>query len=539
MTVDTPLALFTTLFGWQFYSIIWDALVGSGIAFLPFLGVLIEVFVETRTEGDLTESRPRVAVARLETNVLLMLLVIAIGAQPASQTALTASTLSHQPIATALNPSPSTATPTSPDSTYGASSGGFDCFPGSGCGGVSEVGVPLWWYAVMAVSQGINRAVIAEFPSVDSIREMQQLSKLASITDPAVHTEASDFFTQCFIPAHSAFAENPPAGFDPDDIWMGSSYFQSNFYDDLRARSPVQDYPFDPSRDTEWDPAFAPAWGKPTCNEWWSGSASASGDGLRTKLLDQAELTTSSLLIPTLVNFFSFATPAPVEDWAIKKVLSNSPPRFSDESLFDRRQGNLLELPGITIRNDLSAASANVGVPLANMLFSIVTDILVLGAPMVQPLILMGIFALLPFAMVASRYSISFLVIGAIAIFTVSFWTVLWHIVSWLDDQLIKAMWPDQNYLLDAVFSAFSGDVNGWTKMLLLNMAVASLYFFLPALFSVLMAWAGVRASSGIGTLMGVVTGAGMGRAAQTASQMPGKAAGMATKGAKVATRST
>ena len=42
MTVDSYLELFTTLFGWAFYGILWDVLVGTGIVFLPFLGILID-----------------------------------------------------------------------------------------------------------------------------------------------------------------------------------------------------------------------------------------------------------------------------------------------------------------------------------------------------------------------------------------------------------------------------------------------------------------------------------------------------------------
>jgi hypothetical protein len=42
MTVDSYLELFTTLFGWTFYGILWDVLVGTGIVFLPFLGILID-----------------------------------------------------------------------------------------------------------------------------------------------------------------------------------------------------------------------------------------------------------------------------------------------------------------------------------------------------------------------------------------------------------------------------------------------------------------------------------------------------------------
>ena len=42
MNVDSYLELFTTLFGWAFYGVLWDVLVGTGIVYLPILGILID-----------------------------------------------------------------------------------------------------------------------------------------------------------------------------------------------------------------------------------------------------------------------------------------------------------------------------------------------------------------------------------------------------------------------------------------------------------------------------------------------------------------
>ena len=42
MSVDSYLELFTTLFGWAFYGVLWDVLVSTDIVYLPFLGILID-----------------------------------------------------------------------------------------------------------------------------------------------------------------------------------------------------------------------------------------------------------------------------------------------------------------------------------------------------------------------------------------------------------------------------------------------------------------------------------------------------------------
>ena len=52
MTVDSYLELFTTLFGWAFYGILWDVLVGTGIVYLPFVGIVIDNWREPAEGGE-------------------------------------------------------------------------------------------------------------------------------------------------------------------------------------------------------------------------------------------------------------------------------------------------------------------------------------------------------------------------------------------------------------------------------------------------------------------------------------------------------
>ncbi len=52
MSVDSYLELFTTLFGWAFYGVLWDVLVATGIVYLPFLGILIDNWREPAEGGE-------------------------------------------------------------------------------------------------------------------------------------------------------------------------------------------------------------------------------------------------------------------------------------------------------------------------------------------------------------------------------------------------------------------------------------------------------------------------------------------------------
>ncbi len=117
---------------------------------------------------------------------------------------------------------------------------------------------------------------------------------------------------------------------------------------------------------------------------------------------------------------------------------------------------------------------------------------------MVQAVLLLGIYALLPMVVVLSRYSISMMVIGAMAIFTVKFWSVFWYLALWVDQNLILSMYPDVNIFLQIFANPSEHDI----KRLLLNMITTSLYLGLPLLWSGMMAWAGVSVGRTINNAM-------------------------------------
>ena len=64
---------------------------------------------------------------------------------------------------------------------------------------------------------------------------------------------------------------------------------------------------------------------------------------------------------------------------------------------------------------------ASGGVVTASAMFSVTMTVVLQALPMVQAVLLLGNFALLPMVVMLSRYSISMMVIGAMAIFTVKF----------------------------------------------------------------------------------------------------------------------
>ena len=82
LIVASPLEVWTALIGWSWYNLLWDILSGTGIVFLPFLGMLLDVWRESfrrwrrSGRGQPRRARPR------NGGVYSALLVILIAALP-------------------------------------------------------------------------------------------------------------------------------------------------------------------------------------------------------------------------------------------------------------------------------------------------------------------------------------------------------------------------------------------------------------------------------------------------------------------------
>ena len=159
-------------------------LVGTGIVYLPFLGILIDNWREP-AEGGEFGTVTGLSLRRMEIELFIALLVVVLAGQPAALTALNAATLSYTPPPTLSNPQPNSATVAASQSTFGNS--GFTGSP-------ETVNLPIWWYAVLAASSGINHAVIEGLPSAADMRTYEQQARLATIVDPRLRQEVSQFF---------------------------------------------------------------------------------------------------------------------------------------------------------------------------------------------------------------------------------------------------------------------------------------------------------------------------------------------------------
>jgi hypothetical protein len=493
MSVDSYLELFTTLFGWTFYGVLWDVLVTTGIVYLPFLGILIDNWREP-AEGGQFGTVTGLSLRRMEIELFIALLVVVLAGQPAALTPLNAGTLSYTAPPTLDNPAPATATVAAPQSTFGAA--GFTGSP-------ATINIPVWWYAVLAMTSGFNHSVVEGLPAANDLRTFEQQARLATIEDPRLRQETSDFFSECYVPARSKYQSEQLATpavaatlatYGDDDLdWMGSHVYRdtAGYYGTLRPTKQIPGWAYNAARDTEYDPASPPTWGKPTCKQWWEDGAI----GLRQKLIDEADATSagfSGLVVAVAPALASEQQ----EDAVARTVLTNSPPVWSSNDLVANNTGSTGWVG--TAENLVKGGLAAGGVVSASAMFSVTMTAVLQALPMVQALLLLGIYALLPMVVVLSRYSLSMMVIGAMAIFTVKFWSVLWYLAMWVDQNLIQSMYPDVNVFLQLFANPGEHDI----KRMLLNMITTSLYVGLPVLWSGMMAWAGLHIGRSISAAM-------------------------------------
>ena len=211
-------------------------------------------------------------------------------------------------------------------------------------------------------------------------------------------------------------------------------------YDTLRPANQITGWAYNAARDTEYDPAEPPVWGKPTCKQWWEDAAI----GLREKLINEADATSAGF--SGLVVAIAPALAGEQQNDAVAKtVLTNAPPSWSSNELVANNASGsgLFNTAGSIVKGGLATG----GVITASALFSVTMTAVLQSLPMVQAIMLLGIYALLPLVVVLSRYSIAMMVVAGMAIFTIKFWTVLWYLAMWVDQNLILSMYPGRQRL--------------------------------------------------------------------------------------------
>lgn len=502
MIVGSPLEIYTTALGWAWYNTVWDVLSSTGIVFLPFLGMIIDTWRESYVDGG-SEGGATRGVRSLEWQVYPALFVIAIAAVPNPLTPLALANITYNPPASSAIPSPTAVSGGDPSTPLGASFA-----PGTN----ANVNVPAWWYFTMTVSEGLNQSIITGMSGTNiGIRQIQAQAGLSGIANPILRGEAQRFYSDCYIPARARLLSATPSAAvqaaiatygQEDTEWIGSHAFRDdpNLYAALYPKDELPGWPFnsaDPSAaDVSGDPV-APTYARPTCKDWWEDDTR----GLREKLVNEAN-------VRSIVDGTTFSTSlsAVFAGWSAES--QSDAAAIAALSHTENLLGPTAEPAGLSWLDQSSKLVKGIGHDVLGTTMAIIayviqwvsTSVIIPGLRVLQPLLLLGIYTLLPLYLVLARYSLPTLTVGAMGIFTIKFWSVLYFMADWLDEKLIQAFYPGSSDVFYLLIVPLAGDLTNGAiaKRILIDMAIVSMYFALPALWTGMMAWASITVGHGL-----------------------------------------
>src|SRR5690606_10470954 len=341
MTLFTTdyLEYYLTLVSWVVHNGIWSVLVASGMFAVPFLAIIIQEWLKARAEGADEGNKGVLSSARIENRVFVAIVVIMFAGIPFIDVDF--NTIKY-------DRSRSTQCQVSvPEPTDTGWSQSFSTINNQ------SAKVPVWWFAMHAISRAITGASVAAIPCGTDLRQIRMDIDATRIDDPVLAQEVSDFTRDCYGPARAKLFMTRPSLSEEqmhDVTWIGSSYFvgTAGFYDSYRSRTPRDAWPFDATRDAGLAQVSGGG-GYPTCRQWWSDGA----HGLRARLLAQVDPS----MLTRLAGWAGFLSQAEVNDSVIRAVASPRQQKLNQGAVYTDYGGQI----DMTLPNIVTRAASDVG----------------------------------------------------------------------------------------------------------------------------------------------------------------------------------
>ncbi len=413
--------LYTLLIGWDLYGKLWTVLTQTGIAFLPFVAMLIRNFAKPYQSQE-SKDAAGTSLRRMQLELMATLLLIVLGVVPCFS--ITASTVSYTPLCHAQNSVHAGDTGTTWDKAFAIPQ--------------TEIRVPVWWYAVIAVSEGVTSAANTMIGCVPNLRKNVTQVDMAQISDPQIKTELQQFAQMCYAKARLQYyrdvQDNHLATVTPvqaalkeygvaDLNWFGSHALQNVYYKnpDFKAQTPIPGFTYNPNNDLNADlnRDHPPQFDTPNCYTWWNDV----DQGLKKRLYDVMPKSFWDDVSHYFVN-------AEVEqDHVLQHLIQNTDLGYQLANDQTAQQG-LWSLSRFgSLINQFDAYPK---------LYAAVE-----AAPIIQALLQLLVYVFLPLGLVFSSYRAGSFVTGAMIIFSLIFWSFIWHLVGFADHTLMQALYGE------------------------------------------------------------------------------------------------
>ena len=521
MGVQSYLMLYTMMLGWQVYDGLWSILTQLGLTALPLGFIAIKCFVDPMLSMPAKQAGVSGA-KNFSFKLILALFVMVFTCVP--MVYLQPQVITFEPM---CSTNPKVATPGNTGTTYDASF--KQVLP-------SNIKVPIWWYAVLSVSNGITDQAkqLLACPNVN-LRALQSRLNLATIQDPKLKAEVKEFNNDCYIPAYNKYmVENRDVNYQTeiaqslkkygqDDVsWVGSETFQtvSGFYDRFFSGQPIQGFPYVSTNinDKVAGQLSTPKWGMPSCRDWWQ----KSDVGLRDRLFKQLSGTLRATL-DTFQQYYAHSGDiALVHNAVVKQLLEQS----TGGSTLTRAYSSEEDYKG-GLDNFWGKYAAKGGTDFYALFEYPKIHMIENAVPIVQAVLLFLVIMLLAIVLPMSSYSVKTVTVSTVFLFGLIFLGFIEHSITWLDQFLLQALYGvgdtgSNSSFLSIIHNMGSQALSPGKN--LLDLTISMFYVLAPFLWMSMASWAGISLGNSIVGMMDIKESGGM---------VGGKTSALATSGFK------
>ncbi|MEQ1976995.1 conjugal transfer protein TraG N-terminal domain-containing protein [Xenorhabdus sp. SGI240] len=488
MTTNSYLEYFLTLLGWVVNNGLWQILIATGLFTTPLVIKVIAVWLKVRECGEEEGRGGLQSLARIENTLYSAFFVMVVCCVPLVNVSLT--TLQYDP---SRAKSCGIWTPKAPDKSGYA--------PVIASLNNQTAAVPLWWAVVHRLSKGLTQAAVASIPCRPDLRQLRFEVQHTRISSPALAAELQDFTNDCYALALYQWKQRyqgqttEPATLH-DIEWLGSRTFLSGDYHTLQSRTPRAHFPWNENRDSG-RPNTGQG-GYPSCQAWWSTPQT----GLEARVLAQAD-PGLWLRLSAALKMLGKET-REYKETVIRRLVSPVNLTVSQEGYVYAGYGGNADPTLLDAGNRVGAsAGALLGGLLGMPMFDAVRQTL----PMMQAVILMALYILIPLILLFAAYELKTVLTLTFALFALNFLTFWWETARWLDSYLLDALYGSDTHSLFNL-----AGIQNTSDDLIMGLVMGTLFIVLPMVWLGALAWAGVR----MGDMAGMMS-QGVGQVRQSA----------------------
>ncbi|ULR31694.1 conjugal transfer protein TraG N-terminal domain-containing protein [Dickeya fangzhongdai] len=491
MITNSYLEYFLTLLGWVVNNGLWDILIGTGLFAAPLAFKIVGIWMRVREEGEDEGNKGMLSLPRIENAVYGAFIVMLACCVPLINVSL--STMEYD---TSRAKTCGTWTPKAPDeSGYASVVTSLNN---------QAAAVPVWWAVVHRLSKGITQAAVATIPCRPDLRQVRFEVQHTSIDNPALAEELQDFTNDCYALALYMWKQQDQGMTTDKEVlrdieWLGSSTFRSRYYGALNSKMPRSSFAWNESRDS--GRPNTGRGGYPTCNEWWS----TADTGLQDRVVNQAD-PGMWLRLSAALKMMGKST-ADYKEAVIRRLVSPQSLNISQGGQVYAGYGGNADF---TTMNTATRFGAIAGGALGSLGAFPAFDAMRQALPMVQAVLLMAMYVLLPLILAFGVYEFKVVVTLTFVVFALNFLTFWWELARWLDSWLLEALYSSDTH------SRFNlAGFQNTSDDMVMNFVMGTMFIVLPAVWLGALSWAGQNVG---GALAGAI-GAGVAKAQSTAEQ--------------------